>query len=291
MQDAASRDPALPYVGFIGLGDQGGPMAEQLVADGYPLGIWARRQDVAERYAAIGASVHESPAALGARADFLCLCVTGDADVRQILLEQGALAAMRTGTHLVMHSTIDPAQCRQLARACTENGVAFVEAPVSGSGWRARERSLLVLTAGDGRRSSDLSNIFSAYAGTVIDIGDAGAAMTAKLVNNLMAAVHISIAYRGLELGQTAGIDPAILRKALLAGTGRSFAVDLLERVHEPGRAAHIASIMDKDVALAIDALPLDNLQGWRDLAVDGLAVLHRLARGESSLNLSGDER
>lgn len=266
-------------------------MAEQLLADRHFVGIWARRPGVAERFAALGAVSHVSLSALAARADFLCLCVTGDADVRELLFERDALAAMRPGAHLVVHSTVDPETCRALARACAEHGLAFVEAPVSGSGWRARERSLLVLTAGVGRRSAMLAQIFSAYAGTVLEMGDAGAAMTAKLVNNLMAAVHIGIAYRGLELGQVAGIDPVLLRRALLAGTGRSFAVDLMERIHEPSRAAHIAGIMDKDVALALTVLPMDLIEGWRGLAGDGLAVLHRLARGEASLDLLGDER
>jgi 3-hydroxyisobutyrate dehydrogenase-like beta-hydroxyacid dehydrogenase len=267
-------------VGFIGLGDQGGPMAEMVLEAGIDLIVWARRPAALEPWAARGAAIAGSPAELAAQSDLLCLCVTGEADVGQVLMEQGALAALRPGAMLAIHSTVRPAFCISLAEIARARGVELLDLPVSGSGHAARARSLLVMAGGEAAALDRVQPVLDAYAGRVVRMGPVGAAMSAKLINNLLAAVNIGQAFQALALGRELGVAPAQLREAVLAGTGRSFAMDALRRFQEPARAAHIRDILGKDVALALQAMPLDAAAHWRPAAEAGIAALQALAEG-----------
>ncbi|EQA96600.1 MULTISPECIES: NAD(P)-dependent oxidoreductase [Sphingobium] len=277
-------------IGFIGLGDQGGPMARMIKAGGFDLSIWARREEVRDEYARAGATIADTPAGLAARSDMLCLCVTGDDDVRDLLVEQGALAAMGRRSIVAIHSTIRPSTCIALQKYAAERNVILLDLPVSGSGHAALAKTLLVMCGGDNRAIARIVPVLECYAGTILRMGGAGAAMSAKLINNLMAVVNIGQAYQALLLGRAAGIDPAALRQAVLAGTGRTFAMDLIQRLQVPDRAAHVLGILRKDVALALEALPRPQVNCWVPLAHAGLEALEVLVTGGEMLLPSNKE-
>ena len=100
-------------VGFIGLGDQGGPMAHRMIKAGHPVVVWARRAEVMAPYTAAGALAASSIADLGARCDFVGICVVDDAGVNQVCGE--LIPAMRRGSCIAIHSTILPDTCKALA--------------------------------------------------------------------------------------------------------------------------------------------------------------------------------
>lgn len=269
-------------VGFIGLGDQGGPMAQMIAAAGFPMTVWARRPAVAAPFVARGARLAGDPAALAAASELVCLCVTGDDDVRQLLVDRGMITAMRKRSLLAIHSTIRPDTCRALAQQAAARGVALLDMPVSGSGHAALARTLLVMAGGEAAAIARTMPVLESYAGTIIRMGDVGTAMKAKLINNLMAVVNIGQAFRALSLGSRLGVDPGALRTALMAGTGRTFAIDLIERLQVPDRADHVRAILVKDVDLAIAAMPAAERDYWHPLARTGLAALATLIAGES---------
>jgi 3-hydroxyisobutyrate dehydrogenase len=270
-------------IGFIGLGDQGGPMAEMILQAGFEVAVWARRPQIGARFADLGARLAAGPAALAAQCDLLCLCVTEDADVRGLLLDQGALAAMAAGAMVAVHSTVRPSLCRELAAQAAARCVSLIDAPVSGSGHAARARALLLMAGGDAQAFARARPVFESFAGTLLHMGPVGAAMAAKLVNNLLAAVHIGHAYAALRLATGLGIDPDLVRAAVLAGTGRSFAMDAIERFRDPPRAAHVRRILEKDVGLALREIPPGDAAAWRPLALAGLDALQSLASGHDS--------
>jgi 3-hydroxyisobutyrate dehydrogenase-like beta-hydroxyacid dehydrogenase len=278
-------------IGFIGLGDQGGAMAEMILRAGFDLAVWARRPEVMAQWCALGAGLADGANDLAAASDILCLCVTGDADVTELLLDRDLLGAMRPGSTVAVHATIRPSTCAVLARHAAARGVNLLDAPVSGSGHAARTRSLLVMAGGEEAVLDRARPVFAAYAGTVLWMGEVGAATTAKLINNLLAALNIGHAVRALELGCSLGFDPALLRRAVLAATGRSFAMEAVERFCEPTRAAHVAAILRKDVALALEELPAPASAPWASHAWDGVAALEGLAQGRSDLTFHGRAR
>lgn len=111
-------------VGFIGLGNQGGPMSRRIVEGGYDLTLWARRPATLEPFADTAAITAQSPAELAAASDLVCLCVTGDDDVREVLTgENGVLAGLAPGGMVAIHSTVHPDTCRELAKYFAAQGV------------------------------------------------------------------------------------------------------------------------------------------------------------------------
>jgi len=273
----------MEFIGFIGLGDQGGPIAEKLLQAGQNVSVWARRAEAAAAYRALGAEVSVSAAELAARSHVLALCVTGDNDVRE-LAGNGVLAAMRPGSVLMIHSTIYPETCRDLAREGARRGVSVVDAPVSGSAARARAGTLVTMLGGDAAAVARMAPLVSIFSDPVVIVGAAGSAMTAKLVNNLMAAVNYATAYDALALGAGNGVPGDVLREIALTGSGRNYGFDLMPRAHRPERAAHIARILGKDVDLALAALPGVRESDLGRLALRAIAIIEGFARGEGLL-------
>jgi hypothetical protein len=136
---------ALPPVGFIGLGDQGLPMAIAIAEAGYPLQAWARRPASLEALAGVPHARHENIADLAAASDIVALCVSTDEDVTA-LVTGGLLGALRPGSVVVNHGTGTPGNAVRFAGLCAAAGVDALDAPVSGgrsctsSPWRHRKR-------------------------------------------------------------------------------------------------------------------------------------------------------
>ncbi|MGV9675986.1 NAD(P)-dependent oxidoreductase [Nocardia sp. NPDC003482] len=240
-------------VGFIGLGSQGGPMARRIAEAGYRTTLWARRAATLEPFADTGAATADSPAALAAASDLVCLCVVGDADVREVALgEAGVLAGLAPGSVLAVHSTVHPDTCRELAEIAAAQGVSVIDAPVSGGGPAASAGRLLVMAGGPADVVERCRPVFATYGDPIVHLGDIGSGQATKLLNNLLFTANIATAVSTLALGKELGIDPDRLGEVISHGTANSFA---LGRVVAGGGtvdrlAAHAGDLLRKDVGL-----------------------------------------
>jgi 3-hydroxyisobutyrate dehydrogenase-like beta-hydroxyacid dehydrogenase len=227
--NAAPASTATTRVGFIGLGSQGGPMAQRIVEAGYPLTIWARRAASVEPFADTAAIVAATPAELGAASDVVGICVVADDDVRDVLLrDDGVLAGMTPGGIVVLHSTIHPNTCRELGEAAAERGVAVLDAPVSGGGGAAAKGQLLVMVGG---RDGDLARcrpVLDTFAEPVLHLGPLGSGQVAKALNNFLFTAHIGVALDAFAFVDRLGIDRAAAARVLAHGSGGSFAAATL---------------------------------------------------------------
>lgn len=271
-------------IGFIGLGDQGGPMAEMMLADGLDVCLWARRAQTLDSFRDMGPRIAGSLVELGMACDLVSLCVTGDDDVRSLVLDQGLMAAMQPGSILAIHSTIFPSTCWEIAEAGAVRGIQLLDAPVSGSGARARARNLLMMIAGEPGAIDRVRPAFSSFASPIVETGAVGTAMTAKLINNLVCVVNYATAYEALALTSGEGLSPDMMRVIALAGSGRSWGFEIMPRSHRPERAAHMLRIMTKDVDIALAALPAAAMSDLAALARRGLAILTDLASEKGRL-------
>jgi 3-hydroxyisobutyrate dehydrogenase len=240
-------------VGFIGLGSQGGPMARRIIEAGHPTTLWARRPAGLEPFAATGADFAETPAALAARSDLVCLCVVGDDDVRQVLTgPDGVLSGLAPGSLIAVHATVHPDTCRELAKTTAAQGSILIDAPVSGGGPGAAAGTLLVMVGGPTEAVERARPVFDSYADPIVHLGDVGAGQTAKLLNNLLFTANLATSRATLALGEQLGIGPDRLGEVISHGTANSFA---LGRVVSGGGtldrlAAHAGSLLRKDVGL-----------------------------------------
>lgn len=213
-------------VGFIGLGSQGAPMARRIIEAGYGTTLWARRETTLEPFAESGARVADSPADLARASDVVCLCVVGDADVREVITgEHGVLAGLAAGGIVVVHSTVHPQTCRDLAQAVTERGGTLIDAPVSGGGQAAAEGHLLVMVGGGEDAVDRCRPVFETYADPIVHLGEVGAGQVTKLLNNLLFTANLAVAKSALDLGQSLGIEPARLGEVVTRGSADSYAL------------------------------------------------------------------
>lgn len=239
-------------VGFIGLGDQGTPMARRIAASGLPTTVWARRTEVAERMVEYGAEVTATPAELGARCDVVGICVFDAAGVEDVLFgTDGVLAGMAAGGVVTVHSTVSPQQIIAIADRAAGHGVTVLDAPVSGGAPAAESGELLVILAGPEPECERVRPVLETYAGRIVRLGAVGAAQTAKLINNALLAAQVGLVFDALRLGAAHGLDEA-LADVLSAGSARSFALEVATRAGSPTGLARgqFAAAVGKDVEL-----------------------------------------
>ncbi|MCI4592336.1 NAD(P)-dependent oxidoreductase [Sphingobium sp. BYY-5] len=241
-------------IGFIGIGSQGGPMAERIAAAGYPLTLWARRADALAPFLAKGAKGAAHIADLGAVCDHVGICVVDDAGVAAIV--DDLLPAMKPGSRIVVHSTILPDHCVALAQRCAERGVGFIDAPVSGGGAGAAAGTLTVMCGGALALFDAAKPVFETFGGLIVHMGDVGAGQRAKIVNNALMAANMGLAHAAMDVGAALGLDGAALRDLVKASSGRSFGFEVYARLPTPQAFSHGAPLLMKDVNLLKATLP-----------------------------------
>jgi len=239
-------------IGFIGLGDQGGPMARRIVDGGFPLMLWARRPQSLEPYRDTAATYAPSVAELGAACDIVGLCVFADHDVQQVVGE--LLPAMRPGSVILIHSTASPELCARLAREGAERGIAIRDAPVSGGNARAANGELAVMVGGDRDAFERVQPVLATFAKKVVRLGDAGAGQTAKLINNAVVTVHFATALAFFDVAEQMGLDRTALGEVLSSGSAQSFGIQQMVGA-TPEMLGFVLPRLDKDVHLMLEAL------------------------------------
>lgn len=276
-------------VGWIGLGSQGGPMARVLAGAGVPVQLWARRPEALEEYADTSATTSATSAGLLMENDVVVLVVRHDDDVRDILFgawqpevmggfgAKPPIASMKRGSIVVIHSTVHPDLVREIEKVAAEYGVGVVDAPVSGGGHAAQDKSLLVMTAGDPEAVAKVKPIFEQYSSLIPYLGSAGAAQKAKIINNFLLTANMGVAESAFAIAKQLGVDPESLKIVLSNGSGRSYGVNMVggDDWDLTPAAAVAGPLLHKDTRLMIA------LAGG---AEGGVA----LAAAESALNSMG---
>jgi 3-hydroxyisobutyrate dehydrogenase-like beta-hydroxyacid dehydrogenase len=259
-----------PAVGFVGIGDQGAPMAARIGVAGFDLTVWARR-DAA--YGALGDAPHRraaSAAGVAAGADVVCLCVRADDDVDEV--GDALLAAMGPGSVLVVHSTVRPSTVRRLAERAA--GVAVLDAPVSGGGPAAAAGRLLTMVGGDPAVLDRVRPVLAAHSDRVVHVGPLGSGLVAKAVNNGLFTAQLGLAAAALAAGAHLGVDPDRLAEVLAGSSARSMALEMVARL--PDRATLPDRVVD---LLAKDVDILDALGGGDDAVAQLVAPARRFVQ------------
>ncbi len=211
-------------VGFIGLGIMGSRMAANLRAAGYELTVFNRTRERAETFASDhGATVADTPAAVGGASDVVITMVVDGPQVEAVLLgDDGVLSAAAEGTLCVDMSTIAPAQTRRIGAALDERGVGFVDAPVTGSSPKAEDGTLTIMAGGTADAFARAQPLFDVMGEVVVHVGELGQGQTVKLINNAVAATNASTLAQALIVGKATGVDLDALVRVMGAGSSGS---------------------------------------------------------------------
>jgi 3-hydroxyisobutyrate dehydrogenase-like beta-hydroxyacid dehydrogenase len=243
-------------IGFIGLGAMGAPMARNLAAAGFELALFdldAERTRAAAEES--GARAGESAADAAEGAEALVVMVTNAEQAKDALLgDGGAASALPSEAPVVVMSTIGPEAVKALAEA----GHPLLDAPVSGGVARAETGDLLVMAGGPAELFERLAPVLDAVGSSVVHCGEhPGDGQAVKLVNQLLAGVHIVAAAEALAYAQALGLDPAKVRETIRHGAAASFMLeDRGERMlsREFGDVRSALDIFVKDMGLVVEA-------------------------------------
>ncbi len=213
---------------FLGLGNMGFPMAGHLVDAGHRVRVYNRTESTARKWLDTDggehASAHATPADAARGADAVFICVGGDDDVRSVVYgDDGVLGSLEPGAVIVDHTTASAALARELAAACAEVGVGFVDAPISGGQAGAENGQLSVMCGGEQADFDKVAPLIDAYAKAITLIGPAGSGQTTKMVNQILCAGAIQGAAEALAFGEQAGLDMKLVFQAVTQGAANSW--------------------------------------------------------------------
>lgn len=191
-------------LGYIGLGNQGAPMAKRLV--GWPGGltVFDVRTESMTPLAELGASLADSVADVAA-ADVISVTVLTDAQVRDVVAELAEHA--KPGTVIAIHSTIEPDTAAELAEALRPKGIHVVDAPVSGGAGAAGKGELAVMVGADDEAYERVKPVFKQWASMVVRAGEPGAGTRMKLARNMLTFIGFAAACEAQKLAAASGIE------------------------------------------------------------------------------------
>lgn len=259
---------AQPRLGYIGLGSMGAPMARRLV--GWPGGlvVYDVRAEASAPFADAGAEVAASIADVAA-ADLISITVLDDAQVRDVVGELARHAS--PGTVIAIHSTIADSTAAELADQLAPQGIAVIDAPVSGGGGAADKGELAVMVGASREVYERVKPVFKQWASLVIRAGEPGAGTRMKLARNMLTFTAFAAACEAMRLAEAAGIDLQALGRvvrhtdALTGGPGAIMIRDNMGDV-DPGHwlydtFTHTRGLGEKDLKLALalgDSVDID---------------------------------
>jgi 3-hydroxyisobutyrate dehydrogenase len=224
-------------VGMIGLGVMGSAMAMHLANAGLLSAVWNRTQARGQKIAAdLNVDHTDDLAGLADCSDVLITCVSADADLQAVIAE--LTPSLRAGQIVVDTSTVGVATVEALAATLSDQGVGFVDAPVTGGAEGAQAGTLQVMAGGDDAELTAVRPALEAFAKSVTHFGPVGSGQRAKAVNQVLAAGMVQAMTEALAFADASGLDTEALLPVLSEGAMGS---QLLSRRGERVLAADFA--------------------------------------------------
>jgi 3-hydroxyisobutyrate dehydrogenase len=198
-------------VGFVGVGNMGGAMAANALAAGHDVAVYDARADAVDALVSLGALPASSPRVAAAGADVVSVVVMSGAQVEAVCLRpDGVLIGAHNGAVVAVHSTVHPRSVHAVADAAPE-GVAVLDAPISGGVQGARAGTLCLMVGGDADAFARARPVFESMGNLVMHLGPSGTGLGAKLARNLVGYITLLGAAEGTALAAAAGVDLAAL--------------------------------------------------------------------------------
>lgn len=244
-------------IGWIGLGNMGNPMSQQLLKAGYSLTVYNRSKGKEEPLKAAGATISESPAQVMAQSDYIFLMVSDDQAVRELFKDQnGLLTTEASGKTIINMSTVSPDISKEFADILKQSGNSYLDAPVSGSVKQANEGQLVVMVGGAEPVFNKAKPILENLGKLILHVGDAGAGNTAKLAINTLLAIQAQGLAEAIVFADKHGIKTEDLITLINAGAlANAFGKIKCDAILQNNfQAAFALKHMAKDLRLAHQA-------------------------------------
>jgi 3-hydroxyisobutyrate dehydrogenase len=296
-------------VAVVGLGSMGFGIARSLLRAGHIVRGFDIDRATLQRLTEEGGQATESPAAAAARADVVVVVVVNAAQTDTVLNgEGGILPVMRAGAAILASPTMAPVDARRFAEQAAGRGIHYLDAPISGGAVRAEAGQLTVMASGQAAAFAAAGPTLQAIAGTVYNLGEAaGIGSAFKIVNQLLAGVHIAAACEAITFAKSLDLDLAKVFEVITHSAGNSWMFEnriphVLDGDYSPKSAV---SIFTKDLGIVTEiarkqkfplpiastALQLFLMTEAAGMGLDDDASVARLFARIAGLNLPGTDK
>ena len=224
-------------VGFVGLGDMGGPMtANLLLKAGRAIVVYDLQAAKVKQAVDLGAQAASGPSDVARRASIMISMVDTTAQAEEVIVGAGGfIEAAEAGDLVISMSTIDPIALQRMHAKLATKGIALIDAPVSGMDKGAREGTLKAFVGGAPEALEQARPVLQAMCAQITHIGAIGQGCVMKMINNMLAQVNRIVVAEALVLGAKAGLDPYVMFDLIGKATGNSAAF----QIYAPRMIAH----------------------------------------------------
>jgi len=277
-------------IGLIGLGLMGRPMGANLLKAGHSLTVWNRTASRAQELVAAGATLAKSPREVAAASEVLLTIVSDPPALEEVLwghegMNDGALSGFQPGSIYIDSSTVAPALTRKVAAACAARRIRYLDAPVTGGDWGAREGNLVFMIGGDAQTLREAEPVLGVLGKKWFHLGPNGAGQTTKLAMNAILALQVGAMAEALALVTKAGLRGEQLIEVMQSSMARSGVLDIKSPLMLKGdfKPSFPLRLMHKDLGLALD---LANQLGVALPATAAAREVYNYVRGEAKEDL-----
>ncbi len=259
-------------IGFIGLGNMGGPMAANLIKAGHTVSVFDLSANAVNELVEKGANAAKDAQACATNVDVLISMLPASKHVKSLYLgtdeQSGLIKILSKGTLVIDCSTIDAQSARDVGHALSEQGIAFVDAPVSGGVAGATAGTLTFIVGGEQAAFDKANSVLVDMGKNIFHAGDIGAGQVAKICNNMLLSILMAGTSEAIQMGINNGLDAKVLSDIMSASSGRNWTLELYNPCpgvmdtapasnnYKPG---FMVDLMAKDLGLAMEAAQQSN--------------------------------
>ncbi len=210
-------------IGFVGLGNMGGPMVRNLIKAGHSVKVFDLSQEAINYAVQSGAQAASSARNAAGGVEFAITMLPEGAHVRDVIMNDGVIAGADPGTVLIDSSTIDVETAQAACAAAKDAGFAMVDAPVSGGVTGAEAGTLTFMCGGDKEAFEKVRPILQAMGRNIVHCGGPGLGQATKICNNMLAGISVLAAAEAMVMGTRLGVAKETLYDVISTSTGTSY--------------------------------------------------------------------
>ncbi len=277
-----------PRIGYVGLGVMGGALARRLLRE-HALTVFDLSPERRAEFAALGAAVVDSPAAVGSASDIVLTCLPTSAQVKDVIFgdNHGLIRGLKLGGLIVDQTSGATGATRAMAAELTGSGIELIDAPVSGGPRGADAGTIAIMVGGSDEQYARVAPLLTVISPNTAHVGPLGAGHTLKALNNMMSAANRLLAFEAVSIAASNGLDPAVVVDMINKSSGRNNATMTVfpNNIFTDDFAARFTmALMEKDVALAAELAG----DGFGHLTLTPL-ILRNYRMGIERFGASGD--
>lgn len=248
-------------IAFIGLGNMGGPMAKNLLKKDFKVTVYDLNAKVVADLKAAGAKTANNAKSAIKDADVIISMLPNGAIVKSLYTGNNGLINEivnqgKDDVLIIDSSTIAADDARAVAKACERQGIAMIDAPVSGGTAAAEAGTLTFICGGEPAHFEAAKTILSAMGRHIFHAGASGAGQVAKICNNMLLAIHMIGTAEALNMGAQQGLDPKVMSEIMKASSGNNWSLQVYNPF--PGVMPNVPSSHDYQGGFMVDLMSKD---------------------------------